>query len=62
MSLTSILQEEQISIFADDEQKNILLEVSSSGYRPKYVTLHLDKKEDIDRIIEALIKAKVYLD
>jgi hypothetical protein len=62
MSLTSILQEEQISIFADDEQKNILLEVSSSGYRPKYVTLHLDKKEDIDRIIEALIKAKEYIE
>jgi ribosome maturation factor RimP len=61
MSLTSILQEEQISILADGEQKKILLEVSSSGYRPKYVTLHLDKTEDIDRIIEALIKAKEYI-
>jgi hypothetical protein len=55
MSLISILQDEQISVVADDQNNNILLEVSSSGYRPKYVTVHLNKHE-------ALIKAKEYLD
>lgn len=62
MSLISILQDEQISIVADDQNKNILFEVSSSGYRPRYVTIHLNQREEIDRIIEALIKAKEYLE
>jgi selenocysteine lyase/cysteine desulfurase len=62
MSLISILQDEQISIMADIQNKNIQFEVSSSGYRTKYITVHLNKKEEIDRIIEALTKAKEYLD
>lgn len=62
MTLISILQDEQISVVVDDHNKTILFEVSSSGYRPKYVTIHLTQKEEIDRMIQSLIKAKEYLD
>ncbi len=62
MSLISILHDDQVSVLVDDLNKNILFELSSSGYRPRYVTIHLNKKDQIDRIIEALNKAKEYLD
>jgi len=62
MSLISILQEELVSVIADDENKQVMVELSSSGYRPRYVTLHLSKKEEVDQIINALVKAKEYLE
>jgi len=62
MPLISILQDEQITVVADDEKKNILLELNSSGYRPRFVTVHLTNKDEIDRIIDALQKAREYLE
>jgi len=61
MGLISVLQEEQISIAVDDEQQNIILELSSSGYRPRFVTMHINKREEVEQIIKALEKALHYL-
>lgn len=61
MGLINLFQDDQVSIVADDEKKNIMLELNSSGYRPRYVTLHLSNKEEIDNLIETLLKAKEYL-
>lgn len=61
MALVSILQDDQISIVADEEKRSVLLELNSSGYRPRYVTVHLQSREEIDRLIDALVSAKGYL-
>ncbi|WP_256758945.1 hypothetical protein [Cohnella sp. WQ 127256] len=52
---------EFIDISADSEKKHVHIELSSSGYRPKYVSLFIDNSQELDQIIDALQKAKAYL-
>lgn len=61
MSLIPLLQHEQIAVIADNERKNVMLELNSSGYRPRFVTVHLKTEAEIDELMEALSKAKAYL-
>lgn len=61
MSLISLFQDDQIAIIADDEKRSVMLELNSSGYRPRYVTVHLNSDEEIDKLIEALSRAREYL-
>jgi hypothetical protein len=49
---------EWIDISSDSDKRQVHIELSSSGYRPKYVSLFIDDREELDRIIEALLKAK----
>jgi hypothetical protein len=52
---------ENIDISADDEKKHVHIELSSSGYRPKFVSHYIENLEDLEQIIEALQEAKAYL-
>jgi hypothetical protein len=56
----TILQKDQISIVIDEERNHVLLETSSGGYRPRYVTLHIDA-EEVDELIHSLEQAKIQL-
>jgi hypothetical protein len=52
---------ENIDISADDEKKHVHIELSSSGYRPKFVSHYIEKLADLEQIIAALQEAKAYL-
>ncbi len=49
---------EFIDFSADNDKKQVHIELSSSGYRPKYVSLFIDNREELEQIIDALRKAK----
>lgn len=53
---------EFIDISADRDKRQVHIELSSSGYRPKYVSLFIDSREELERIIEALQTAKASLE
>jgi hypothetical protein len=57
MTWIPIYESEQIMVVVDDENKNVIFEVNSGGYRPKYVTVHYSK-EGLEELISALINAK----
>jgi hypothetical protein len=57
MAWNTILQKDQLSIVIDDEHNRVLFETSSGGYRPRYVTLHLNHDE-LDELISSLQQAK----
>ncbi|WP_248929661.1 hypothetical protein [Paenibacillus hamazuiensis] len=57
MAWTAIYESEQVSLVADREHGQALLEVSSGGYRPRYMTLRMNAAE-LDLLIEALQRAK----
>jgi hypothetical protein len=52
-----IYSTEFIDISSDNDKKQVHIELSSSGYRPKYVSLFIDNREELDHIIDALQKA-----
>ncbi|MED4604359.1 hypothetical protein P9314_27395 [Paenibacillus validus] len=57
MAWKTIFESEQLTLVVDQEKSSVMLETSSGGYRPRYVTLHWTPKE-LDTVIEALHKAK----
>ncbi len=52
MEWITVLEKEQF-VIRMDKKKNVILEVNSGGFTPKYVTLHLDKG-DLDELTDAL--------
>lgn len=61
MTLLKLYEDETILLTADDRKNHVLLEISSSGYRPKYVSKYFESQKEIDDLIEALQKAKLFL-
>lgn len=61
MANKMIYTTENIDISADDEKKHVHIELSSSGYRPKYVSLFIENRIELEQIIEALQQAKAHL-
>lgn len=61
MSLQKLYEGDSILITADDLKNHVLMEISSSGYRPRYVSMYIESQKEIDDLIEALNKAKSYL-
>ncbi|TBL68287.1 hypothetical protein [Paenibacillus thalictri] len=57
MAWKTIYENDHIHLVADEEQQQAMLEVSSGGYRPRYVTLQLPVAE-LDQLIAALQLAK----
>ncbi|MFC5470704.1 hypothetical protein ACFPPD_18615 [Cohnella suwonensis] len=53
-----IYSSEFIDIRADNDKKQVHIELSTSGYRPKYVSLFVEDAAELDRIIAALQRAK----
>ncbi|MCD9020876.1 hypothetical protein [Cohnella silvisoli] len=61
MASQMIYSTEFIDISADAEKKHVHIELSSSGYRPKYVSLFIENRAELERIIDALQSAKAHL-
>ncbi|MDB5054235.1 MAG: hypothetical protein JWM44_2285 [Bacilli bacterium] len=60
MTWERILQKDQLELIVDTE-KHLMLETSSGGAVPRYVTVHIQSKEEINELIAALNKAKEFL-
>ncbi|WP_409345768.1 hypothetical protein [Paenibacillus sp. MBLB4367] len=61
MAWVNVLSMEQLEIVVDDERKQCMIELSSSGSVPRYVTLHIDEAEQLETIIRALKEARQIL-
>jgi hypothetical protein len=60
MAWKPIYDSEQLSLIVDDEKQVAMLEVSSGGYVPRYVTLHWNEQE-LAEVIQALQNAQQQL-
>jgi hypothetical protein len=58
---TKIYSTENIDISADEVKKHIHIELSSSGYRPKFVSHYIVSIAELDQLISALQEAKAFL-
>jgi len=56
-----IYSTESIDISADDGKKQVRIELSSSGYRERYVAVYVEEADELDRIISALQEARASL-
>jgi hypothetical protein len=56
-----IYSNENIDISADNEKNHVHIELSSSGYRPKFVSHFIESVTELDQIIAALQEARTYL-
>ncbi|MFD0671257.1 hypothetical protein [Cohnella sp. GCM10027633] len=53
---------DNVLIVANREKKHVQLELSSSGYRPKFVTHYIESRDELDELIAALERARAHLD
>lgn len=60
MGWKTLFQNEHMSLVLDTNHNHCMMEVSSGGYQPRYVTLHLNG-EDLSQLIDELQKAKEQL-
>jgi hypothetical protein len=58
MAWERLLEKDQLEIIVDTEKGNVMIETSSGGAIPKYVTVHFQTEQEIDELIAALQKAK----
>ncbi|WP_438448641.1 hypothetical protein [Gorillibacterium sp. sgz5001074] len=62
MAWVQLLSEDLLNVTVDDERKVCMLEVSSGGSVPRYVTVHFDRPDQLDELIRSLEKARVFLE
>jgi hypothetical protein len=60
MTWERILQKDQLELIVDTEKGHLMLETSSGGAVPRYVTVHIQSEEEINELIDALNKAKEF--
>lgn len=53
---------DNVMIVANRDKKHVQLELSSSGYRPKFVTHYIESRDELNELIAALEKARAHLD
>lgn len=58
MAVSRIYSSENIDISVDPDKHHVQLELSSSGYRPKYVSVFIEDAAELERVIEALQQAR----
>ncbi|RED63515.1 hypothetical protein [Cohnella phaseoli] len=61
MASRMVYSTEEIDISADSDKRLVRIELSSSGYRQRYVSLVIEEREELERIIAALQEAKASL-
>ncbi|MDI4646653.1 hypothetical protein [Cohnella hashimotonis] len=61
MAIVPIYAGEQMQISADPAKGHVHIELSSTGYRERYVSLYVERAEELQEIIEALVLAKQHL-
>jgi hypothetical protein len=58
MAWERLLEKDQLEIIMDTDKGTIMLETSTGGAVPRYVTVHIQNVQELDEIIAALQKAK----
>lgn len=58
MAYRNVYSTENLDVHVDPDRKCVQLEASSSGYRPRYVTVEIDSLQELNRLIEALTDAR----
>lgn len=61
MAYLHIYSTDEITVSADDEKHHVHIELSSSGYRPRYVSVYIEKQSELDELIEALKIARTHV-
>jgi hypothetical protein len=61
MSNSILYSTENILIVANKDKNHVQLELSSSGYRPKFVTHYIENRAELDDLIAALEQARDHL-
>lgn len=62
MSNNILYSTDNILIVANQDKKHLQLELSTSGYRPKFVTHYIESRAELDELIAALERARDQLD
>ncbi len=62
MSNNVLYSTDNILIVANQDKRHVQLELSTSGYRPKFVTHYIESRAELDELIAALQQARAYLD
>jgi hypothetical protein len=58
MAWERLLVKDQLELIVDTEKGTLMLETSSGGAVPRYVTVHIQSEQVLDELIGALQKAK----
>jgi len=58
MAWERLLEKEQLELIVDTEKNHLMIETSSGGAVPRFITIHVSTEQEIDEIIAALHKAK----
>jgi hypothetical protein len=56
MAWKLIYESDHLQLILDDEKQTAMVEISSGGYRPRYITLHWNEQE-LEEVIKALQSA-----
>lgn len=60
LAWTSVFENEQLTVVVDEDKHNIMVELSTGGYRPRFVTAHWSA-EETKAVIQALEQAVALL-
>lgn len=58
MAWERLYTKDQLEIVVDTDKGSLMMEASSGGAVPKYVTVHIQNEQEVDELIAALQKAK----
>jgi len=58
MAWERLLEKDQLEIIIDTDKGTLMLETSSGGAVPRYVTVHIQNEQELDDILHALQRAK----
>jgi hypothetical protein len=58
MAWEQLLTKDQLEIIVDTDKGTLMMETSSGGAVPRYVTVHIQNEQELDELIAALQKAK----
>jgi hypothetical protein len=58
MAWERLLAKDQLEIIVDTDKGTLMMETSSGGAVPRYVTVHIQNEQELDELIAALQKAK----
>jgi HKD family nuclease len=61
MAWERLLAKDQLEIIVDTDKGTLMMETSSGGAVPKYVTVHIQNEQELDELIAALQKAKDFM-
>jgi hypothetical protein len=61
MGWERLLAKDQLEIIVDTDKGTLMMETSSGGAVPRYVTVHIQNEQELDELIAALQKAKDFM-